>query len=527
MSGSEGSESPEQSAALTEAITEQVNEWSTNSTEAFHISLIRGNDAVAEFNPEFTYPIFGEEEAIFGYRDLNISLAFAAHNLKPHLELSWQKQFQTLGKIQASDVRGTLEEFVPESAFTESSRSDALADTDAPAFTPPGERVHAYKIDGQAFEVWCASAADPAAKELLENVQVLVPLFIEGGTMLQLEQPWVAERWKVFLLYQVHEQVADLSSYALVGFSTSYRVFTFPDRREPSEADLNLLRLDDQTFDSVLEHWAKHSIDTSTEFIKSPLDLPSRERISQFLILPPYQRSGHGPQLYNAMYNQLSSPANVCELTVEDPNEAFDDMRDVCDLVYLRENSDEFASLSINTNIDAAKLKPTANIPVDDIVDGGAKQAIKKASKIMPRQLGRLVEMQVLSKIPQSHRSANRISRKEKSTNDMDKAFYFWRLYVKQRLYVSNRDTLMQLDREERAEKLDLTVENVQEDYQRLIALADKRAQQASRGRVEVEMVRRQGKKRKLVVDDEDDEDDEDNGITSANGDGGKKIRTS
>lgn len=414
---------------------------------------------------------------------------------------------------------------MPESAFTDESRLHTIVDTEASTFKPPGERVHAYRIGQNAFEVWCAPASDPVAKELLENVQVLVPLFIEGGTMLQLDHTWVTNRWKVFFLYQVHSKAASLSPYALVGYSTSYRVFTLPDRRDPSEADLNLLRHNGEGFDGVLHQWSNE--DVATQAIKSPLELPSRERISQFLILPPYQGSGHGAQLYNAMYQLLTSPENVCELTVEDPNEAFDDMRDICDLVNLRENNNEFASLSINTDIEAANLKAQASIPVDHIVNGIAKHQIMKASKIMPRQLGRLIEMQTLSKIPQAHRSANRISRKEKSTNDMDKAFYFWRLYVKQRLYISHRDTLMQLDREERAQKLDLTVENVQEDYQRLIALADKRARQASKGHVEVEMVRRGAKKRKLVLDDDedDDEDNDDSSVPSANGDEGKRMK--
>ncbi|KAH0021585.1 hypothetical protein KCU72_g12914, partial [Aureobasidium melanogenum] len=107
---------------------------------------------------------------------------------------------------------------------------------------------------------------------------------------------------------------------------------------------------------------------------------------------------------------------------------------------------------------------------------GDAKARIKKASKIMPRQLGRLIEMETYSKIPKLNRSVNRISRKEKSPNEMDRAYYFWRLYVKQRLYISNRDVLAQLDREERAERLEATIENIQVDYDRLLELARKRA---------------------------------------------------
>lgn len=36
-------------------------------------------DDIIEFNPEFTYPIFGEQEQIFGYKDLMINVREAAN----------------------------------------------------------------------------------------------------------------------------------------------------------------------------------------------------------------------------------------------------------------------------------------------------------------------------------------------------------------------------------------------------------------------------------------------------------------
>ena len=66
------------------------------------------------------------------------------------------------------------------------------------------------------------------------------------------------------------------------------------------------------------------------------------------MILPPYQRQGHGctsgqtnplPQphpfpaaLYTATYQRVLSQEHISELTVEDPAEAFEDLRDRNDL---------------------------------------------------------------------------------------------------------------------------------------------------------------------------------------------------
>jgi histone acetyltransferase 1 len=517
-----GSESPENSE-LVSAIKDQVEECkhphiytpqdqanqssgSTSSNDALRISLYRGDKVVSEFTPAWTYPIFGEEEVVFGYRGLDMSLSLAAHNLRPHMQISWTEQFPQLGDIKASDIRGALQDFVPESAFATESRAEALADPDAQSFKPPGTRLHSYTHDGNNYEIWKASLSDAGAREIMENAQILVPMFIEGGTILELDEPWVAARWTLFILYEVDQKQPDTSPYTFIGFSTSYRVFTLPDRQELAKSDHIVPQRSESDMDAILRRWNPEAMSEDTEDIKTPLQLPSRERISQFLIIPTHQGSGHGARLYNTVFTDLITPDNVFELTVEDPNEAFDDMRDICDLLWLRKNSDDFASIKIQTQIDSAKLKMTEKIPVDDIVSGDAKVRIRKTSKIMPRQLGRLIEMETYSKIPKMNRSVNRISRKEKSTNEMDRAYYLWRLYVKQRLIIANLDTLAQLDREERIERLEATVENIQVDYDRLLELARERTRS-----VDKQSGSNNGsskRKKKVIVESDEGEDD-------------------
>ncbi|KAI7282860.1 histone acetyltransferase type B catalytic subunit, partial [Hortaea werneckii] len=330
-------------SSLEEAIRAQVDEWSTNSNECMTIALI---DPVTQqpvtepFQPEFTYPIFGDEEAIFGYQDLSIHLTFAAHDLRPHIDIKNSKKFDGIGEVQPTDIKEALIDFVPESAFE--AREGRSAE-DVAGFKPPGEKVHSYEREGQHYEIWCASLADTKAKTILENMQVLVPMFIEGGSVLQLEQDWTTQRWKLFLLYQVKEKTTSGTPYSLVGYGTSYRVFAFPDRTKPTQPDLDAFS---DPLENILNAPDSKSLTTTT-----PLDLPSRERLSQFLILPPYQGGGHGQTLYTTMYTTLTQPPNILEFTVEDPNEAFDDLRDLCDLQYLRAHNPTFASLRINPNI--------------------------------------------------------------------------------------------------------------------------------------------------------------------------------
>lgn len=474
--------------------------WSSSSNDSFHISLIRADGQIhANFQPDFTYPIFGESEAIFGYKGLSIDLTFAAHNLEPRLSITHDAVYEAQGDIAPTDIKAAIADFLP----TEALLASRISYQDVESFTPPGVRVRAYARDGQHFEVRCASLADAEAKRLLERMQILVPLFIEGGTILQLEQDWTTKRWKLFTLWLHDTTERGATQYSLVGYGTSYRVFTVPKLESADEAE------------------AVHSGEpdflpankTASE-VSSPLELPSRERLSQFLVLPSYQRGGHGQELYRAMYKQLTRPGNVREFTVEDPNERFDELRDFCDLTYLRSQSTDFAALEINTNIPTEALGSEKTIPIDLIVSKEMRDKIRNDEKLETRQFNRLVEMHTLSKIPALHRSRTRITRREKTSNKYDKQYYFWRLYVKQRLLIFNLDALMQLDQQERTEKLEAAVDSNQEYFVQMI---EKVTQRESQG-IEIDgddqlhsngskPMKAAAKKRKILDDDDDDDD--------------------
>ncbi|KAF2206900.1 hypothetical protein CERZMDRAFT_122869 [Cercospora zeae-maydis SCOH1-5] len=462
---------------LTAQIQAQVDEWSSNSNECFTIQLTRHDGSVvSSFQPDFTYAIFGDEEAIFGYQNLDITLSFQADHLDPQLHIKYGKKFPAQGEVRPTDIKAALKEFLPASAF----EKDAPKRTSD--FKPPGEKVHSYTRNGKSYETYCASLADPAARNILENMQILVPMFIDGGSMLELEQDWTAARWKIFLVYEV-----DKSTYTFAGYGTSYRTFTFPERKK-----------------------ATNQLSQPPDFA-SPLDLPSRERLSQFLILPTWHGSGHGQELYNTMYKHLTSPECVREFTVEDPNEKFDDLRDFCDLLYLRANFPDFAGLQVQSDLPANKIDSKLNIPVDLIVPAGVRKDIMTRTKIMPRQFDRLVEMHTLSRIPHQNRSRSRITKKLKASNENDKAYYLWRLYTKHRLYIFNRDQLAQIEHQERVEKLESALDSVEHAYTEMVERIEEREKAIANGEIETSdnaATKAGAVKRKhpTITDDEDEE---------------------
>jgi len=79
----------------------------------------------------------------------------------------------------------------------------------------------------------------------------------------------------------------------------------------------------------------------------------------------------------------------------------------------------------------------------------------RKDLKIAGRQFHRLVEMLIMLHLEHTDSQAKRA----------------FRLQVKERLYRFNYEILVQLEKEERLEKLEETFQSVQEDYSRILGM--------------------------------------------------------
>jgi len=332
-------------------------------------------------------------------------------------------------------------------------------------------------------------------RELLDRAQILVSLFIEGGTPLELDdQDWTVARWRVYFLYErlAKPPTPQASVYSIVGYATTYRFLTFT----PSE---NIRGKKSST----IKFPPSEDLDVSS--------LPCRGRISQFLILPPHHHSGHGSKLYATIFKHCLEDPNCIEITIEDPSEAFDDLRDYCDFTRLLQNG-TLEKIFLRTDVDPKLFMHASGrrLPTTKLIDRSLLTSIRRENKIAARQFSRLVELWLLSKIPSHSRQAGtaRLTRRAKSSDEGDRMLYFWRLLVKQRIYNMNRDKFFEVEKEEVAEHLEQTVNNQLEDYERLLGGLGEKA--IAGGPVGAEeptsgKSRRRGK-RNLVEEDDDDD---------------------
>lgn len=90
---------------------------SSDANEAVSIELVEADNnalrTVHRFHPKFTYPIFGEEERIFGYKGLDITFRFAAHDLRPNCVISYDRRFPAIADTAALDIRDALKDYIP------------------------------------------------------------------------------------------------------------------------------------------------------------------------------------------------------------------------------------------------------------------------------------------------------------------------------------------------------------------------------------------------------------------------------
>ncbi|KAG2041407.1 histone acetyltransferase type B catalytic subunit [Suillus americanus] len=421
-------------------------DWTADANEALTLSLVRAEEdkqvlgseeTYEEFHPTFTYPIYGEDEKIYGYQDLVIDLRFASGSLAQYLSVRYAQKLDASTTVD--NVEGILKEFIPSDYDTDEAAFFTRVREDAVSFKPIGSVINTYtrpvpstsgsrSATGEVveYEVYHATWNDPGFREYHRRMQIFILLYIEAGSYINEDD----DAWQFFVLYEKRKRQNGTKTYHFIGYSSVYKFYCFPE---------------------------KH-----------------RLRLSQFVIVPPYQHQGHGSELYKTIYNYTLITPLISELTVEDPAEAFEDLRDRNDLRMLLANEnfmkEGFGNEAVSHGggkVRKRKTRARAN-PMgasSGMVKGTGKmgppidkawaETFRTQLKVAGRQWQRLMEMLILMHLNPTDTQAVRA----------------YRLQVKERLYRFNFEILAQLDKEERLEKLEETFQSLREDYLRILEM--------------------------------------------------------
>ncbi|CAG8575354.1 7130_t:CDS:10 [Diversispora eburnea] len=408
------------------------SEWACDSNEVIKIRFVDHNNndeeegekneyqkSVREFSPEFSHQIFSNQQ-IFGYTNLKVKLRFASSSMTTYFGVTYDEKILDSTTNLVDDVEKTLSELLPDDYITNYDIFLQRVQTDAETFIPMGEKISEYRIDNdnsdKVYEIYKATFKTPRFKEFHKRLRIFVLFYIEAGSYIDEDE----DHWEVMLVFE-KKNIGGTYTYNLVGFCTMYLFYYLPRTKKNRENNEN-------NYENNGNHHMNEDLNenfSNCEKNKRHLlqitnnqDVSILNNISQFIILPHYQQEGHGGKLYQTIYQYCLLDPRIRQLV--DPSELFSEIRDKCDMRYLRE----------------MKALEGLVAPVD-----------KK------RQMHRCIEIELLQNL-----------------NKRDPVAYkAYRLQVKQRVYNWNKELLDQISREERLQKLDETFKGIEEEYQQLI----------------------------------------------------------
>ncbi|XP_069120365.1 histone acetyltransferase type B catalytic subunit-like isoform X1 [Argopecten irradians] len=339
---------------------DRLEAFKCSANEAIHFKLVRQQsdteDDCTTFLPDMTHQLFGDQESIFGYKDLVVEMFYSAARLSTYVNMKYSDKVtpQRFDGIQPDNVMGTLNRKLPPGYITNKDMFLASLEKDA-SFKPYGEMMHSYKVikDNQEknFEIYKTDITAPGFREYHELLQTFILFFIDAASYIDVDD----DRWMFYLLFEKYK-VDGNPAYAIAGYMTVYNYYAYPEKVRP--------------------------------------------RISQVLVLPPFQKQGHGGHLIQTFYNDCYTRSEVMDITVEDPSENFQRLRDFIDA----------RNCMRLTSYETSKLK-------DGFTEDMAKEAREKL-KLNKRQSRRIYEIL-------------RLKATDTSNKDMYRAY---RLDIKRRL---------------------------------------------------------------------------------------------
>ncbi|XP_038046016.1 histone acetyltransferase type B catalytic subunit-like [Patiria miniata] len=268
-----------------------LEEFVCDSNGVIELKLVREEADVFDdgkiFRPEFTHQLFGQSENIFGYKGLRVQLYFTAGRLMPYLHMTCTEKVNSklFDGVKADDVLKTIIDKLEIKPLDNLDKFLNLISDDA-SFKPTGDLLHAYSVEGEGptrhFEIYTNDITVPGFHAYHERLQTFLWWYIDAASYIDTDD----EKWVYYTIFEKYT-VGGNKRYAIAGYATAYRYYAYPDLTRP--------------------------------------------RISQVLILPPFQRMGHGVQLLDTMNTHFRNDTKVLDITVEDPSEDFVRLRDFLD----------------------------------------------------------------------------------------------------------------------------------------------------------------------------------------------------
>lgn len=340
----------------------KLGEWECVAQDAIRIRLVRDvsgmDDPSGDFAPEYTHQVFGvpgreddEDESgplegagevaegegldqveppvvIHGYKGLRVLLRVNASTLHCWCEMSWEAR-QTGLRSQVDDVQSILSA----TAFSRAPLLPSRAAFEATlaycvGFSPHafGELVEEWETEGNSAgepnQAWATyqvnlSDAPEAVRSWHKRAEPFVMLFIDAASFLDHGDPG----WRLHVTFERFRlRGSSRRGFAFAGLATAYSFYVFPQGK--------------------------------------------RLRISQVLVLPPFQRRGLASCLLGVHYTGHDETAEITDVTLEAPTEDMQRIRDRVDLERLGEAESRVGFYGATAKATAAARSAQAELDI-------------------------------------------------------------------------------------------------------------------------------------------------------------------
>lgn len=228
--------------------------------------------------------MFGDTEMIFGYRGLKLKMYFSASKLRLYFakEAAEEVDPDDCQGISADNVVREIEKKLELPPYFSNVDKFVQCLSTEDDFRPPGEKLHEFQSGDSTYEIYFATRDTKDFLEYHEQMRLFLLWFIDGASFIDQDD----DRWNYFMVFE-RVKVDGNDRFYFVGYSTVYNYYAYPE---------NL-----------------------------------RTRISQFLILPPFQKKNVGVNLLKTIYNYYVPNPKVTDITVEDPSDNFSQLLNFVD----------------------------------------------------------------------------------------------------------------------------------------------------------------------------------------------------
>ncbi|XP_005104677.1 histone acetyltransferase type B catalytic subunit [Aplysia californica] len=269
----------------------ELEEFKCSANDAIEFKLVRNvqdiDDEEKAFPPDMTHQVFGDSEMIFGYRGLKVSIYYTGSKLIPYLRISHSEVCNTKEHgVSPDDIEKLLAQELPPGYLTNLDTFKAALSDEA-TFKPFGEKIDSYTVttkngEERHFDVYFAKMEKSGFQKFHERIQSFIKFYIDAASYIDVDDP----QWQYYFLFERYKEDGE-TRLAAAGYMTVYNFYAYPTHIRP--------------------------------------------RMSQVLVLTPFQRLGLGAKLVQTFYNTCYSRSDVLDITVEDPSDNFQRLRDFVD----------------------------------------------------------------------------------------------------------------------------------------------------------------------------------------------------